>query len=532
MRVIIPAAGKGIRFRELGKQYPKAILPYKNKPILVHNIERLLKIEHVSELVVTVGHQSEKIIDCLNLYFPMELQSGRLITVNNLDINDVNGPAVSILNGMLAGKSRFDRLLVVLGDLYLENDFPDFELEYSFVGVQDVTDFSRWCLVRSENDYVTEVIDKPTIDPHTSTALNGIYYFHDAQFISELAKSSVAQFDKNIRHDAEISSFLSPYCQEYKVKLNRDIPLRDFGTLEEYVNNRDVTPHRTFNTISMPTPNTVKKSTVVRDQAPKIIREALWFECIPEELKLFTPRLINRSLADPVADGFPSYTLERILLPTLREIFLFLESDSKYWLSVFEELKLTITQFQRTSLDLGSVFWEDLVDVSHRRFKELPEQFKSVDYSTELPIIIPSTCPSDSIFHGDMTLSNIFYDERNNQIKLIDPSGPLIGNILYDLAKLMSCFYYYYDFIDAEMYALLPSGSFLYNDGKEGIGLFFDDFIRNWIGTDLANFVHYLSSLQFLNMIPLHSHNQINQQLFFEMHERARINSKLAGTYL
>ena len=131
-----------------------------------------------------------------------------------------------------------------------------------------------------------------------------------------------------------------------------------------------------------------------------------------------------------------------------------------------------------------------------------------------------------------MTLSNIFYDERNNQIKLIDPSGPLIGNILYDLAKLMSCFYYYYDFIDSEMYALLPSGSFLYNDGKEGIGLFFDDFIRNWIGTDLANYVHYLSSLQFLNMIPLHSHNQINQQLFFEMHERARINSKLAGTYL
>lgn len=72
----------------------------------------------------------------------------------------------------------------------------------------------------------------------------------------------------------------------------------------------------------------------------------------------------------------------------------------------------------------------------------------------------------------------------------------------------------------------------LYNDGKERVGLFFDDFVRKWIGTDLANFVHYLSSLQFLNMIPLHSHNQINQQLFFGMHERARINSKLVETYL
>jgi thiamine kinase-like enzyme len=145
----------------------------------------------------------------------------------------------------------------------------------------------------------------------------------------------------------------------------------------------------------------------------------------------------------------------------------------------------------------------------------------------ELSSVVPSTCPPDSIFHGDMTLSNIFYDERNGNIKLIDPSGPLIGNVLYDLAKLMSCFYYSYDFIDAEMYALLPSGSLFYNDGKQEVGLLFDNFLRSWIGEDHTNFVHYLSSLQFLNMIPLHSHNPINQLLFFEKHQIARSKSAL-----
>lgn len=527
MRVIIPAAGKGIRFRELGKHYPKAILPYKNKPILVHNIERMLKVEDVSDIVVTVGHQSEKIVDCLSRYFPNELQLGKILTVDNLDINNVNGPAVSILNGMLAGESNFDRLLVVLGDLYLENDFPKFELNSSFVGVQEVPDFARWCLVRSKDDFVTEIVDKPITDPNTSSALNGIYYFHDGEAVFDLAKSSIAGSEAHCGRDLEISDFLAPYCQKYSVQLNYNILLRDFGTLEEYLTNRDVTPHRTFNSISMRTPNTVIKSTIVRDQAPKIIREALWYECIPEELKLFTPRLINRKLTDAGSNGFPSYTLERILLPTLREIFVFLESDAKYWSLVFEELKQTITCFQTTSLDLGSVFWSDLADISYRRFKDLPNEFQSVDYSIELPIVIPLSCPPDSIFHGDMTLSNIFYDERNGQIKLIDPSGPLIGNILYDVAKLMSCFYYNYDFIDAEMYALLPSGSFLYNDGKEGVGLLFDDFVQSWLGTELANFVHYLSSLQFLNMIPLHSHNQINQQLFYKMHEVARGKSGL-----
>ena len=525
MRVVIPAAGKGIRFRELGKQYPKAILPYKNKPILVHNIERLFKIEHVSEIVVTVGHQSEKIVDCLKLYFPSELQSGRLMTAINLDINNMNGPAVSILNGMLVGDGKFDRLLVVLGDLYLENDFAEFETDSSFVGVHTVKDFARWCLVRDRDNCVTEINDKPILDPQTSSALNGIYYFHDGKLIFDLAKYFVNNCEFGLGRDAEISGFLAPYCQNYKVQLNHDILLRDFGTLEEYLNNRDVTPHRTFNTISMPTVNTVKKSTIVRDQAPKIIREALWFEFLPEELKLFTPRLINRELTDPTVSGFPSYTLERILLPTLREIFVFLESDEKFWAAIFEELKRTLECFQRAAPDLGSVFWSDLADLSHRRFRDLSSEFQSVDYSIELPFVIPPSCPPDSIFHGDMTLSNIFYDERNSQIKLIDPSGPLIGNILYDLAKLMSCFYYNYDFIDAEMYALLPSGSFLYNDGKESVGLLFDDFVQSWIGKELTSFVHYISSLQFLNMIPLHSHNEKNQQLLFDMHGVARRKS-------
>ena len=134
----------------------------------------------------------------------------------------------------------------------MEDDFPDFEATRSYVGVQDVTDFARWCMVRGDRDYVTEIIDKPIVDPQTSTALNGTYFFNDGKLIADLAKSSIYKLDGAVESDAEISGFLVPYCNAYQVKLRRDIPLRDFGTLEEYLNNRDVTPHRTFNTISTP----------------------------------------------------------------------------------------------------------------------------------------------------------------------------------------------------------------------------------------------------------------------------------------
>ena len=56
---IIPAAGKGTRFKELGKLYSKTILPYKGKPLLIHQIEYME--EHgVSDIRVVLGHQAEE----------------------------------------------------------------------------------------------------------------------------------------------------------------------------------------------------------------------------------------------------------------------------------------------------------------------------------------------------------------------------------------------------------------------------------------------------------------------------------------
>ena len=38
---IIPSAGAGSRFKDLGKAYPKSLLPYNGKPIMQYNIEKL-----------------------------------------------------------------------------------------------------------------------------------------------------------------------------------------------------------------------------------------------------------------------------------------------------------------------------------------------------------------------------------------------------------------------------------------------------------------------------------------------------------
>ena len=65
---IIPAAGKGTRFHELGRQYPKCILPYKELPIIVHNIKSLLEAG-CSEIIVGASHHIDKIEEVVHHHF-------------------------------------------------------------------------------------------------------------------------------------------------------------------------------------------------------------------------------------------------------------------------------------------------------------------------------------------------------------------------------------------------------------------------------------------------------------------------------
>jgi len=158
-----------------------------------------------------------------------------------------------------------------------------------------------------------------------------------------------------------------------------------------------------------------------------------------------------------------------------------------------------------------------------------PKRFRVDGISTDIAVATSqiSHVPPDSLFHGDMCLSNIFFDSARSRVVLIDPMGPAVGNFLYDVAKLTQCFVYDYDFIDAELYSVSGDEVKLYKDGKDQISSDFEAFIIEWLGLELTQFVHFLTAVQFLNMIPLHSHNERNQEIFFNRYLEARSRSGL-----
>src|SRR6185436_13431111 len=60
MKVIVLAAGQGIRLRPLTDQVPKCMVPFRGKPILVHLLE-ILRKGGVDDVTVVTGYRADAV---------------------------------------------------------------------------------------------------------------------------------------------------------------------------------------------------------------------------------------------------------------------------------------------------------------------------------------------------------------------------------------------------------------------------------------------------------------------------------------
>ena len=141
MYCVIPAAGRGVRFNELGKNYPKCVLPYKDVPIIVHNI-RLALNSGAREVCIVIGHQGEKIKEIVGMYFP---DDSRIRFAQYQEAAGKGGPGVSIYCGIPQDIGE-EPILVLLSDIVvqIEEFLPS---DTSWISVQRVPDWERWCMV-------------------------------------------------------------------------------------------------------------------------------------------------------------------------------------------------------------------------------------------------------------------------------------------------------------------------------------------------------------------------------------------------
>lgn len=524
LAVIMPVAGKGTRFHELGQQYPKCCLPYQGIPIVVHNLRLLFSKEPEADVFIVIGHQGEFVVSIVKQFMHDKLDN--IHFVEYAPIQGKEGPLTSIVSGLSAMESSpfsHDGILVLLGDAVFTK-IPMTRHE-NWLGYQEVEDFQRWCMVTETENNQLFFFDKPKERPPTDKALSGSYYFAEPDRFSGSAAMALTLHDGS--GETQISHALHRYLAttRFKTSLVHNHPI-DLGTLGDYLKNRGVSNSRSFNTVYEQGDHIIKTSV----DPQKMFNEVAWYQNVPASLWKNIPRIYKNTWKDsfPINVG---YVMENVTGVTLRDYFLFISRDAEEWEMVIHDLfrlsqKMSFREFKTKS------FFPALLKKTKDRIAQLNVDVcegsfsAAYDFMAAFSIQIAESAKDemDQFFHGDLCLSNVIYDPQSKNLSMIDPRGDIFGNRLYDYAKLCHSFLYPYDYIDAGLYILNPETGepffFGFGSSTETIQNIFREKLYSEFHESQHRLLKFIVASLFLSMIPLHDHNPTNQALYYRTFKR------------
>jgi hypothetical protein len=304
----------------------------------------------------------------------------------------------------------------------------------------------------------------------------------------------------------------------------------DLGHISTFFSSRSkITTQRSFNKIR------ISEGVVYKTGFPskKIEAEGFWIKNIPAAIKKYTPNLID--LGKNGSDS-AFYATEYLPCLPLNELYVHGRNSVSFWSNQASILKkffadcksINLSEKENSHLKQNSIllYREKTLSRLQEFFTQLRQTPSSdiISCKEEEVIFIAKRCiekviqiePTFGVCHGDLCFSNILYDSRLNSIKVIDPRGLTanneishMGDINYDLAKLMHSIVGMYDFIIAGAYEIkkeTPDIELIAFDTDERFTasqaiLFNADFIPDLDNRTIMPVVVLL----FLSMLPLHA---------------------------
>ncbi len=475
---------------------PPVLLPLKNKELLHYQLE-LLK-----------GH-TDLFITLPNEYNPSK-DIKALLTRYNVNVIKT-GAHLSLLQVLLFVADNYikrqdESMQILFGDTY-------------FSAVPAIED--GVAVVSKYVNYKWEYVNAYNND--NLLAIAGFFVFKHVKLLKSLL-NNLKTFE----------DLVNKYCKGTNCTLlNCDDIWYDLGHYNTYFQTKkNYTTERSFNNL------TIQKETVIKTgtNISKIASETFWFKNIPPALKINTPVFINDGIFD---NGEAWYEMEHVYLPTLSELLVFGNQSSLFWKYVVESISIFVDKMLCQHNTDEDTLIEFYISKNKARFEEL-EKLELFDLDiewtvngvklptvrniyTELSVLISNNKVNKGIVHGDLCFSNIFYDNKSNLVKVIDPRGgnweqnglSIYGDLNYDIAKLLHSILGCYDFIMAGKYRLDITGDNIdfevYTNENQCIleKLIFEEGRISQIA--VKENIPLMISL-FISMIPLHSDDKERQK--------------------
>ena len=199
---VIMAGGKGIRLKPYTNDTPKPMLELTGKPIIAHNIDRLLSFG-IKNIYISVNHMKEQIIDYINKNYKD----------TNIKFVEETKPMGTIGSLSLVDDWKNDDILVMNADVLTNIDFYDFFVNYkNFKDNMSIATFNiriniPYGILDTTDKKINSLIEKPSFTYYSNA---GIYLINKEmlKYIPKDEKSDTTELmEKLIEKKKKVSHF-------------------------------------------------------------------------------------------------------------------------------------------------------------------------------------------------------------------------------------------------------------------------------------------------------------------------------------
>ena len=521
---------------------PTGLVPVDSRPVFEHIVNSYLK--EGFEAVISVFEGAELVEDFLRRRPDLHTSA--------FNVGNTRSLGETILKTLDSCSVMPDQLVINFADAFMEEPLtlPD-AIAYAVLPER-----FRWTTFAVDSDNHIEYIEEKDTEKSENIdwkVFVGVFSFSRVDSFVSILKKHVEAERENLDpfYKALIEYFHSLPATERQLFL-ADM-WHDFGHLDTYYASKKsfFLNRRFFNSIRIDRDKgSIRKTST---DTKKFLEEIYWYLKLPKSLQHIAPRVFDFSLDFEK----PFVELEFYGYPALNDLYLFGNFNVGLWNQILIAIKSLLTELMKyrfvpdredcpESQDLLSVSLREMYEEKTRQrlSRIFEDRLFEVFQSEELRIngkksvslaealhLMPTVAEklgiyqnaSFCIIHGDLCLSNILFDQRNNIVRVIDPRGrfgrmELYGDIRYDLAKLMHSFEGNYDFLVNNLFEIKTTKNevrleIFMNENHHKVKSLFDSWMtKNWKQEIQA--VRFIESMLFLSMVPLHADNANAQKAF------------------
>jgi bifunctional UDP-N-acetylglucosamine pyrophosphorylase/glucosamine-1-phosphate N-acetyltransferase len=227
MKAVILAAGEGTRLKPITSSLPKPMIPIAGKPLLEHLILGL-KEAGITDILIIVGYKKELIVE----YF----QNGQEIGVNIEYTTQHKYLGTAHATGYAKDFVKDDNFLMMYGDIMVDPEIFSRMIQFyhksgadGLISLLPVDNPQSYGIIKlNAEDYVEEIIEKPSPDEDVGNLANaGIYIFPPEIF------KAIDRTDLSERDEYELTDSIEILIDELDKKIMgftiRDVYWNDVG---------------------------------------------------------------------------------------------------------------------------------------------------------------------------------------------------------------------------------------------------------------------------------------------------------------